>query len=278
MRQVCVAHQLLVLVFAALAKAAVADLPDAQFTEDAAKALANAYPTYLEAAAEPGELRWTDGTAVDFRAPEQLRPHALMLADGTLWEQMLQAYPRGWPYAVPEVNQEPGRIRCEAFFKKIYGETERDVRHNLVQVPWPPSGPNGKISFSRVNGAAEALTRVGEELAELPGEVQAYVAQSAGTFNWRTIAGTDRLSMHSFGIAIDFKMPNPAASYWQWRYKDEDADIAYPKALLDDDALRQVVETFERHGIIWGGKWHHYDPMHFEYRPELLNQDKVASE
>ena len=31
-----------------------------------------------------------------------------------------------------------------------------------------------------------------------------------------------------------------------------------------------VVEIFERHGFIWGGKWFHYDTMHFEYRPELL--------
>jgi hypothetical protein len=30
------------------------------------------------------------------------------------------------------------------------------------------------------------------------------------------------------------------------------------------------VEVFERHGFIWGGKWNHYDTMHFEYRPELL--------
>jgi len=28
--------------------------------------------------------------------------------------------------------------------------------------------------------------------------------------------------------------------------------------------------VFERHGFIWGGRWWHYDTMHFEYRPELL--------
>jgi hypothetical protein len=28
--------------------------------------------------------------------------------------------------------------------------------------------------------------------------------------------------------------------------------------------------VFEKHGFIWGGKWYHYDTMHFEYRPELL--------
>jgi hypothetical protein len=32
----------------------------------------------------------------------------------------------------------------------------------------------------------------------------------------------------------------------------------------------RIVEIFERHGFIWGGKWYHYDTMHFEYRPELL--------
>jgi hypothetical protein len=31
----------------------------------------------------------------------------------------------------------------------------------------------------------------------------------------------------------------------------------------------EIVLIFERHGFIWGGKWYHYDTMHFEYRPEL---------
>jgi hypothetical protein len=33
----------------------------------------------------------------------------------------------------------------------------------------------------------------------------------------------------------------------------------------------EIVAIFERHGFIWGGKWSHYDTMHFEYRPELLD-------
>ena len=32
----------------------------------------------------------------------------------------------------------------------------------------------------------------------------------------------------------------------------------------------EIVEIFERHGFIWGGRWKHYDTMHFEFRPELL--------
>lgn len=31
----------------------------------------------------------------------------------------------------------------------------------------------------------------------------------------------------------------------------------------------EIVHIFEQHGFIWGGKWYHYDTMHFEYRPEM---------
>jgi hypothetical protein len=35
----------------------------------------------------------------------------------------------------------------------------------------------------------------------------------------------------------------------------------------------QVIAIFEAHGFIWGGKWHHFDSVHFEYRPELTALD-----
>jgi len=36
----------------------------------------------------------------------------------------------------------------------------------------------------------------------------------------------------------------------------------------------EIVRIFEAHGFIWGGKWYHYDTMHFEYRPELIGAAK----
>jgi hypothetical protein len=27
----------------------------------------------------------------------------------------------------------------------------------------------------------------------------------------------------------------------------------------------------ERRSFVWGGRWYHYDTMHFEYRPELVH-------
>jgi hypothetical protein len=39
----------------------------------------------------------------------------------------------------------------------------------------------------------------------------------------------------------------------------------------------EIVDVFERHGFIWGGKWYHFDTMHFEYRPELIEAGEAAA-
>jgi hypothetical protein len=55
--------------------------------------------------------------------------------------------------------------------------------------------------------------------------------------------------------------------YWQWDCKctDESKVIPYRNVIPQG-----IVDIFEKHGFIWGGKWYHYDTMHFEYRPELV--------
>src|SRR5690606_1582487 len=131
-----------------------------------------------------------------------------------------------------------------AFFRKMYGDSKEEVERNLVTVPWAPSGES--LRFSRVNGAAEALRNVGEEIAALPADVRRYVEKSRGTFVWRPIAGTGRLSMHSFGIAVDFKLPVAGPEYWLWERSSGRDARAYPAAVLRDDKLGQVVRIFEK--------------------------------
>jgi hypothetical protein len=75
--------------------------------------------------------------------------------------------------------------------------------------------------------------------------------------------------MHSFGIAIDFQLPPPLFDYWRWETKGKGDLCPYPEKVLQDEGLGQIVRIFEENGFIWGGKWRHYDTMHFEYRPEL---------
>jgi hypothetical protein len=123
---------------------------------------------------------------------------------------------------------------------------------------------NVKLNFSKINNANLALIKVSKDLDEHP-EWKKYLTNIGGTFNWRKISGTNRLSAHSFGITIDIN--TSFSNYWQWDCgcKDENKKLTYKNRIPDG-----IIEIFEKHGFIWGGRWKHYDTMHFEYRPEFF--------
>ncbi len=113
------------------------------------------------------------------------------------------------------------------------------------------------MKFNNVNGAAGQLEKAAEELKQLPNEFYKYLKNIGGTFVWRNILGTNRLSNHSYGTAIDIN--TKYSDYWQWN-----KSLSYRNRIPIE-----IVNIFEKYGFIWGGKWYHYDTMHFEYRPEL---------
>lgn len=110
-------------------------------------------------------------------------------------------------------QDDPGRFRVQDFFKAVYGATRKEVAQNLVTVDFCGS----PVKFNANNGAAKALKSVGDELAMLlrrRPELAKFVFPLGGAFVWRPVAGTHRLSPHSFGIAIDL---NPTyGAYWRW--------------------------------------------------------------
>jgi len=82
----------------------------------------------------------------------------------------------------------------------------------------------------------------------------------AGTYKCRAVADAGQPSMHAYGAAIDLNLAY--SNYWMW---EKGRAAGYENRMP-----ASIVEIFERHGFIWGGKWRHFDTMHFEYRPELL--------
>jgi hypothetical protein len=186
------------------------------------------------------------------------------------FEQMLEApdikdtfskiYPLENPVGKIPENFDPGRFRVEELSRAMYGASEAEVSQSCVPIDFCGT----KVRFNSRCGAAAALTAVAQDLQavfEKKPALREYATNLGGTFNWRTIAGTTRLSNHSFGNAIDLSTKKSA--YWRW---DPPARLA----AFRRDWPVEIVEAFERHGFIWGGKWWHYDTMHFEYRPELL--------
>ncbi len=189
------------------------------------------------------------------------------LNDATLTDQL--SYPYYQEFRAPTFNEDPGRFRNADFFDAMYGDNQAAIQQSLVKVMWEPTG--SYVRFTSINKANEALANVGTELAGMP-SLKTYVMNTNGTFNYRVIAGTSRKSAHAYGIAIDIKFPAPLYQYWRWRECKPSEECTYPEPLLSDKKLQQIVRIFEKNGFIWGGKWSHYDSMHFEYRPELLHK------
>lgn len=218
--------------------------------------LVKSYPQFLDSADE-NNLYWKDGTVMTYDDGIKDKSHDEKLNNPDIEDMLSQNYVAGQNWdSPPSENFEPGRIRYEPFFLKMYGSNAGEVQSKIVSVEWIDGSTLG---FNSTNGAADSLVKVVEELSQMSPEYRKYLVKPGGTFVWRNIAGTDRLSNHSFGTAIDIN--TKFSDYWQWS-----GDLSYRNRIP-----MEIVSIFERYGFIWGGKWYHYDTMHFEFRPELFN-------
>ena len=225
-----------------------------------AQALMEAYPDFITGYRD-NKILFKDGTEMTYDDGRE-KSFVQKLDDADIEDMFAFKYDlNSW---TPEFQQDAGRSRNEALFKKMYGNSAAEVRKHLVNVPW--FGQN--VLFTTVNGAAEHLKAVRDELAKHP-EFKSYF-KSEGTFYWRQVRGANRLSAHSYGMTID--IGGNYKTYWLWsKAGAKETD----KVQYKNKIPHEIVEIFEKHGFIWGGRWYHYDTMHFEYRPEILLMEKL---
>ena len=230
-------------------------------------ALVRAYPDFL-AGYDATDLIWRDGTRMPLADGQPTGDLAEMLRRGSILDQIRLPYPAGPLTAGMGPTGDPGRVRNRAFFDKMYGNCWKgEVRPRLVSVVWLPRSWGRTTEATSVNSVAQRIAAVSAEVDALPLALKRYAYPPAGTYNCRTVADTGQPSMHAWGAAIDINRAH--ADYWlDHRAGDNERPSQIPT---------EIVEIFERHGFIWGGKWSHYDTMHFEYRPELLS-DRAATE
>lgn len=219
------------------------------------------YPQLIESADESA-IVLRDGTRFPYRntLPKSSWDEKINHAD--LATQLEQSYDAGGFETPPPYLHSPGRLRYQPFFQALYGKDKKSIEKNLVSIQWPTLKGSTKLQVSKVDGVDKKLYAIGQEIAALPKSDRIW-AEGATTYCYRVIKDTDRLSMHSFGIAIDLA-PN-TTQYWKDEASSETARIGYKNTMP-----LSIVRIFEKHGFIWGGRWYHYDTMHFEYRPELL--------
>lgn len=106
-------------------------------------------------------------------------------------------------------------------------------------------GPNGQ-KWQVFAQAAPAFEGLLKDLHD-----NGYDAKSSGGFNYRTIRGSNKLSQHAFGNAIDINAAtNPML-----------------RGQLKTDMPATIAEIAAKHGLEWGGNWKNRpDPMHFEWK------------
>jgi hypothetical protein len=161
-----------------------------------------------------------------------------------------------------------------AFQGILYGGLERrDIEDQLTRLDFL----GARVTVHR--DMADALMRVDAAIREWDGG-KAFIDSiaSIGGYNWRDIAGTRRMSYHSWGLAVDIQPKRLAgkAIYWLWERQRNQDWMLVP---LENrwNPPDPVIKAFEKEGFIWGGKWPFYDNMHFEYRPELHEFNRLLA-
>jgi hypothetical protein len=177
------------------------------------------------------------------------------LAHPTIADVFTPSYPTGAIAPVTDPEQDPGRIRIEPLFRATYGQSAAEVEAALVPVSM--AGKKFRVHH-RAREAFERVARRVDALVAADPALERFFAHPGGTFNWRPIAGTDRQSAHSYGIALD--LDPSQGDYWR----------NGASARWHNLVPQSLVDAFEAEGFAWGGRWFHYDTMHFEWRPELF--------
>ena len=182
------------------------------------------------------------------------------LSGADLQDMLELVYPLRRVTTLMPTNMDPGRFRCYPLLNALYGNSESARYAHLVRVPFGTQN----LLFSTVASASAQLAKASAEVAALVRSQPAVgddAYPSSGTWNSRYIAGTTNLSAHAYGIAIDLHAH--AGDYWT------SASTAAGAARLSGYPA-DLTQIFENQGFIWGGKWNHFDIMHYEYRPEIL--------
>jgi hypothetical protein len=228
-------------------------------------AVLKAYPQIVYDAASNELVSPAEDRRMLLTEPTDLPPED-MLTSASFADQFLYVYPLNYDQlSRVEPWFDPGRLRNAAFMEFLYFSDEPSARASLQDVTHDSSGVRFRVTNRQ--GVSCQLAAVFESIGDQYPDVFESVG---GSFNWRTISGTSRLSVHSYGAAVDLN--TELGGYWIWSGAKAGSVGDYQSGIP-----REVVAEFERYGFIWGGKWHHFDGMHFEFRPELILYSRLVN-
>ncbi len=239
------------------------------------RAFMRAYGTLIDS------VTWADddvvfaigGRAIHFQDGHMLSEAGLDRRDRC--DSIFYRYPLEMPSEPAPPSNTPVRW-CTDLQEALWGRTEGQIRTHARSTTF-----FGRRMF--VNGVvAGALGEVERELratADWDLGVAAWIDGLDVTYSFinRGIAGTRTRSQHAWGLAVDFVPASYDGGQVYWRWTRAWNPRGWHRTPFDErwTPPEAVVEAFERHGFLWGGKWARFDNIHFEYRPEILEYNRL---
>lgn len=137
----------------------------------------------------------------------------------------------------------------------MFGRDFSGVSSRMVSWTVPMSGGKTVKVHER---ALPAFQRVTANLAAAQADGHFYSVRLVGSFVWRRIGGSYRMSHHAFGTTIDINSDtNPYRS-------------GFPLPTHITDMPKWFVDAWREAGFCWGGDWVNVkDPMHFSWKGPL---------
>lgn len=154
-----------------------------------------------------------------------------------------------------------GQTKGMQCFFNTFGNSESEVKSQLVYITFLGK----KIGVHQK--ARASFEAVNAELTRLNYKPQG----TMGTFNWRENRNApSQMSLHSFGIAIDFDPPNnpnyPKTCNKGLCNKTNIKCSTKEDCVCKTNIPKEVVDIFKKHGFRWGGNYkNNCDAMHFEW-------------
>ena len=157
----------------------------------------------------------------------------------------------------------PHQSECDAFYGNPRGRNGQASpsweKANLVPVipPFQMTYAGSPIkSFKVHTKCAAAMLAALKTINDICGGDKAKLSACginifAGSYNYRLMRGSNHLSMHSYGCAIDF---DPARN-------------GFHIPVTNFEKFPFVIKAFEDQGAVWGGRWSaaSRDGMHFQF-------------
>ena len=184
------------------------------------------------------------------------------------YKSIFYNYTLGRITKLPEY-EEP-TLRSSDFLNHLFGTNEIKLRERCDWVPF--LNHNAYMN----NFCESALRNVEVEILKAANndqEVQAFIEnlKTIYSFQQRKIRGTENTSYHSYGLALDLVPTSYNRKHVNWKWStafiDEWQLIPLEKRWSPPQV---VIDAFEKNGFVWGGKWVHFDAVHFEYAPEII--------